>query len=529
MKKAIKIIASIIIIVLVLLFGVEWWLEGKIKKTASEQIYEKTGGRIIADVGRVNISLIGRKVNIEEVTFRTDTTRPVMPGIPFEYADGRIRRITVKGIHYHKKDSAISVSARQFELDIPQATLISAKDAEDKRPEKTDTLGQQMKLAIGNFDLHLGDIFWKQHQHQDTVNYFVQELKWHMDDWKIDTAPDSIHPPCLCEDIRISLNGFQNQFARNSQLLEIDSLSINGKERMISVGRIALIPRYPMEEFALKSPGHTDWTKITAGKITLYGWDMQRLLKEQFLQIDSVDLQQADIASFKNRKIEQLKKVKRLFYQSVQQLPLHFAVRRVNLNHIDVKYLELSENGERPGTITFNRLNGMFYDLTNVSRPHQAYYTLKAEGKLMDRGVMQATFRLPVAPRNDLFEVEGHLGAMSITDLNPMIEPLVKIRVVSGELDDLKFRIKGDSIQSKVDMVFLYRDLKVRLLKEKDGEIKVRSFLTTLANGLIFTENNPNHRGERQVEATAERDVYRSQFNYLWRSLLAGLKKSIGL
>ena len=64
MKKAIKIIASIIIIVLVLLFGAEWWLEGKIKKTASEQIYEKTGGRIIADVGRVNISLIGRKVNI---------------------------------------------------------------------------------------------------------------------------------------------------------------------------------------------------------------------------------------------------------------------------------------------------------------------------------------------------------------------------------------------------------------------------------------------------------------------------------
>ena len=147
----------------------------------------------------------------------------------------------------------------------------------------------------------------------------------------------------------------------------------------------------------------------------------------------------------------------------------------------------------------------------------------------MDRGVMRASFRLPIAPRTDLFEVEGPLGAMSIPDVNPMIEPLVKIRVVSGELDDLKFRIKGDSIQSKVDMVFLYRDLKVRLLKEKDGEIKVRSFFTTLANGLIFTENNPNHRGERQVEATAERDVYRSQFNYLWRSLLAGLKKSIGL
>jgi hypothetical protein len=42
-------------------------------------------------------------------------------------------------------------------------------------------------------------------------------------------------------------------------------------------------------------------------------------------------------------------------------------------------------------------------------------------------------------------------------------------------------------------------------------------------------ENNPVSRSERKAEATAERDVYRSQFNYLWRSIVAGLKKTIGL
>ncbi len=529
MKKAIMVIASIITIVWVLLSGAEWWLEGKIKKTATEKISEKTGGRIIAEIGRVNVSLIGREVNIEEVAFHTDTTRPVVPDFPLEYADGRIRSMTVKGIHYHSEDSAISVSAGKFELDIPQAAFISTPATGQKQPEKTDTLNRQLRCAIGTFDLHLGNLSWQQHQYKDTVSYLLKELKWHIDDWEIHTASDSIPPFCLCEDIRVSLSGFQNQFARNSQLLAVDSVVINGKAGVISVGRVALTPRYPMEEFALKSPGHTDWTQITTGKITLYGWNMQRLLKEQFLQIDSAVLQQADIASFKNRKIKQREKVKRLFYQSVQQLPLHFAVRRVNLNHIDVKYLELSENGVKPGTLTVNRLKGMFYGLTNVSRSHPTYYTLKAEGKLMNQGVMQITFRLPVSPRDNLFEAEGRLGAMNIAGLNPMIEPLAKIRIASGKVNGLTFKIKGNSVQSEVDMTFLYRGLKVRLLKEKNGKIKVRSFLSALANGLIYHENNPDRNKERQVKATAERDVYRSQFNYLWRSLLAGLKKSVGL
>lgn len=530
MKKVIKIIVYVIIIGLVLLFGVQWWLEGKIKRVAREKIEEQTHGRLKVDIGSVDVSLIGRTVRFEDIIVTSDTTQPLTARNPVEYAEARIRKLVVKGIHYNRKDTVTAVKARKFELDMPRAVLISRKDTTSRHTEKTDTARQQnMQLAIGKFVIRLGDISYQQARQEDTVRYQLKDFKLHIDDWKINSRPDSLHPLCLCEDMRLSLAGFQNRFAQGSQLLKVDSLYIDGREELISVGQIALLPQYSMEKFAVKSPGHTDWTRIITGKITLYHWDMQRLMHDHFLQVDSVVLQRADIASFKNRQIEQSKKVKRLFYQSVQQLPLRFAVRRMNLNDIQVKYLELSEKGDAPGTITFNQLNGMFYDLTNVSNSHQTYYTLKAEGKLMDKGLMQATFRLPIARQNDRFEVKGSLGKMSITDLNPMIEPLVKIRVTSGEVENLKFSITGDSIKSHVDMVFLYKDLKVRLLKEKNGEIKVRSFLTNLVNGIILTENNPDSKGERKVEATAERDVYRSQFNYLWRSLLAGLKKTIGL
>ena len=93
----------------------------------------------------------------------------------------------------------------------------------------------------------------------------------------------------------------------------------------------------------------------------------------------------------------------------------------------------------------------------------------------------------------------------------------------------MTFSMKGDAQRADADVLFLYEKLRIRIMKEKDGHLETRSFLTTLANGLIVRENNPSSGGERKVRGSAERDPYRSQFNYLWKTLFSGLKKSVGL
>ena len=530
MGKTFKTIGWIVMTGVVLLFGTEWWLEGKIGRRAGEKLYEATGGRIKADIGNVNVSLLQRKVQFEEVVFTTDTSKALIAGNPLEYAEARIRKLTVKGIHYDSEDSLLILRARTFELDVPEAVLAGNKVADWKFTEKTDSTTQQaIRLTIGKFELRSGEVSYEQHTQDDTVSYRVKGLRWQMNGCGMNSSPDTLHPRYFCQDMRISSEAFLHRFARGSQLLQADSLYLDSQTGRVTLGQIALLPRYPMEEFAAKSPGHTDWTKITTGKITLCGWNMQRLVHDSFLATDSIVLEGAQIASFKNRQIEQPKRAKRLFYQSVQQFPIRFAVHRTRLKDINVEYSELLEKGDTPGKITFNGLNGLFTDLTNVPTAGQTHYTLRASGKLMNRGRMEATFRLPVAGTDDHFSVEGRLGTMSITDLNPMIEPLTKIKVISGEVESLNFRITGNARQSQTDLLFLYEDLKVRLLKEKDGEVRVRSFLTDLANGILLIKSNPGSRGERKAEATADRAVYRPQFNYLWRSIVAGLKKTIGL
>lgn len=312
-------------------------------------------------------------------------------------------------------------------------------------------------------------------------------------------------------------------------MLEIDSLHFQGAQGQFVVGNIRLIPRYSMYEFAQKAPGHTDWTSIEAGGLRGTGFGLQQLMTRKFLNIDSLTLDKASISSFKNRKIEQKPKIKRLFYEAVQEFPLPFAMRRFDLNQVDVEYLELARNGLSPGKITFNNLRGVFSGMTNRTTSEYASYKLEAEGKLMDQGYIQAVFNFPVDSLNPFFEVNGKMGTLQLTALNPMIEPLAKIKITSGRMEGMTFGIKGNSQKAQVDMTFLYEQLRIRIMKEKNGQLETSSFLTTLANGLIVKENNPDHRGIRKGEGTAERDPYRSQFNYLWKTLLQGLKQSVGL
>ena len=537
MKKAIKIVGYTLLGLIVVLWGVQWWLGNKIEDIIEEKIYEESGGRIQADVGSVSVRLIGRRVNIKEVRITTDTLRPVTAVRSVPYADVYLKKLEIKGIHFKKRDSSTFIRAKVLSLDLPhffadvKAADRSRTSVDKGKGRSAETINRLFtRLEVGKIDLKLGEVYGRQYQGKDTVSYALRDFSFGVDDLDVRTRPDTLFPVCKARDMQLTFASFRNKFAQNSQLLEVDTFSLNGQEGRLAVQAIRLIPQYSMLEFARKTEKHTDWTKIQVGKVVCHRLDMQRMLTEQVLQIDSVDIQGAHISSFKNRQIEQAKRVKRLFYESVQQFPLPLSIRRIRLEDINVVYKELAEKGISPGTVTFDQLKGTFYDLTNIVRPEQPYFTLKAEGKLMDQGKLQATFLLPVDSLKPHFEVEGRLGKMSMQRLNQTIEPLAKIQVTSGEIDEMKFKITGNSHTAYVHMLFLYKDLKIRIMKEKDGHLEVRSFLSTLANGLIATANNPGRDGQpRTADGKAERDIYRSQFNYLWRTLLSGLKVSIGL
>ena len=82
-------------------------------------------------------------------------------------------------------------------------------------------------------------------------------------------------------------------------------------------------------------------------------------------------------------------------------------------------------------------------------------------------------------------------------------------------------------------MVFLYNGLKAALLKEKDGVLTDKKFLTGLVNR-VLKQNNPDKTGKgfnkpRHSSVSIIRDPYHSTFNYLWQILRPPLIESVGM
>ncbi|MBK7885724.1 MAG: hypothetical protein IPJ81_19515 [Chitinophagaceae bacterium] len=140
---------------------------------------------------------------------------------------------------------------------------------------------------------------------------------------------------------------------------------------------------------------------------------------------------------------------------------------------------------------------------------------------------MSTRWRLPLSAGNKNFTATGTVKQMNATLLNQIIEPLAMASVKEGKIKKLDFNLSGNDYKGTGDVLFLYNDLNVEILKKgKDDELKTRDLISFFANKLV---KNENPRGDETYTGKVdfERDIYKSFFNLLWKSLFDGVKKTV--
>lgn len=275
-----------------------------------------------------------------------------------------------------------------------------------------------------------------------------------------------------------------------SYTLKIGKVHLDNTD--LSLENIRLVSAWPKMEFAYRQPKHQDWFDVKVGKLGLSGIDLPAYFSDQTVRIRNVQIDDAELQNFKNQQIAVPRHIVPMIYSGLQKAPVKVAVDSLAVNNLTVVYEELSKKGTEPGKLFFTEMNGQFSGFTNiVSRPDQ-YIRLDSNGKLMGKGYFTATWMLPVDSLNDRFLLDAHLTDFDLTALNELITPLALPRMESGRLTDFTFSTEASSKGATVGMLFLYRDLKAEIMKEKNGEVTDNKFLSRLAN-LVLKHDNPDH------------------------------------
>jgi hypothetical protein len=531
-NKVVIAVGSVLLVVLIVMLGTEAWARHKIRTVIEKEAIAVAGTPVTVRVGKVGVSLATRSVGIRNITLKSQNNDPSeADSVAVVSLDGRINRIALRGIDFRKTGGKPALSAQKLLIDAPHGTLVT-QTIEKKHPKGVkkdlrEAVTERLNsVAIEQIEIRAADVEYVTGMATDRQRrYKLAGGELTANDFRIDTLPaaDRI---LFCKNIGLDVAALSYGYAAGAMIAEVDTLSARS-EGVFSAAALRLVPQFAKDEFAQKSKGHKDWTQVEISDMQGSGVDFRRIIAGEIVSVDTISIAAADIENYKNKQVYQEPVNKPLLWQTLQNMAIPVDIRRVGFGDVTVRYDELSPSGTTPGTVRFTEGRGEMLNVTNITEGHDPYFTVRVSALLMNNAPVSATCFFPVSPALDHFRVTGTVGKSDMSSFNSAITPLMNIRVDSGVMNGLSFKLDGNSVRSHIEMTMLYEGLSVSLLKSHDHS-REREFLTFVANDMLIKQANPK-AGERVRTASGSytRDPHHSTFHYIWKSFVPAIAKTM--
>lgn len=413
-------------------------------------------------------------------------------------------------------------------------TLRTPADSGSKSDNDADLYDQLRELAplisIGNFNISEAAIDYKSalagrtdvHQKLNTTTLKFKGLDVNAEkrDFKLDDfdfKTEDIHFPVD--------NGYYT--------MKIGDVELSKSKGLFRLDKIHLDAAFPKQEFAYYHPRNKDWFDVKVDNVTLSGIDFTTYFIEKELNASLLSVKNVNLLNYKNQKIEIEHNIMPFIYEGLYKVPVVFNIDSLDVTNFNVVYEELPKNGTEAGKIFFTEMNGRISDFTNKATSQNHHMTLLADGKLMGTGHFTAEWAIPADSAIDHFRLKAKLSDFNLQDLNQLITPLAPARVESGIVRDLTFSTDATSKGATVDMLFLYNNLHISVLKNQNGLLIENKLISRAANAVLKKDNPDIKRGKarkpRQIRSEIVRDPYHSTFNYFWQILQPPVVESVGV
>jgi len=215
-------------------------------------------------------------------------------------------------------------------------------------------------------------------------------------------------------------------------------------------------------------------------------------------------------------------------YQSMMKMPTKFFIKNVKVKNGYISYRERGAISKKIGDVFFSNVNGSIENVTNIDSyiKQKLMMQVDVEAKFLNMALLNSQWKMPMNATDGAFVITGKLAGFNGTKINPIIEPLGMGSIKSGNLKSFTFNIMGSDVKAEGDVVLLYDNLKIKLLKNSEKEIKNKNLSSFIAN-IIIKDQNPSNGKMRTGKIEFNRVMTKSFFNIVWKSLFDGFKKSI--
>jgi hypothetical protein len=399
------------------------------------------------------------------------------------------------------------------------------------KPEKLDTAGFKHVYSIDMIHLGFPNVKFipakKSNYVLGNISIKINEVKAdeiaQLQDHPLDVIKEG---EISCDKISLNTNdGFYNYTLQNAV--------INSLQKQLNIASITVKPLLDEKAFANKAHFQKDRYDVVLNGIALKNINMQNLLDKKIFASELV-INNASIKIYSDLKkpLSGKSKVGNYPSQMLTKMKIPVNIAHITLPNAFIQYTEHEKVSDSSGIVTFENSALDISNITNVDNAIQKNnaMTISFQSKALGKIPLSGQFIFYLSNDGGNFAANGHISEFDALVLNKVSVPMGLMRLHTGQINAIDFNFKGNNDGAHGDFVMKYQDLKVDVLKrDKDTKEIQKKGVTSLIANVIIKNNNPHNGNLRSFDPEFKRDIQKSFFNLIWKTIFTGMKETLGL
>ena len=424
---------------------------------------------------------------------------------------------------YHIKSKKVSFTDLIFnktKLNLKNAQFIDPEFVIQNRDQEVVKIKNKKKKGIDlnftNIDIKNGKLSVLRSGGEKSLS--LAKFDVNVKNFLMDEVTSKNKLPFKFQDYKMTGNTF---FYDTGKYYQMTLSSLVMTPQSIDFKSFKMIPKMSRAEFVRTIPMEDDQFNISANRIRFSGIDWT-FEKELDLHIKSATLDNVAANIFRSKIPKDNPKEKLLYSKLLRNIKFPLVVDNLNLMNSKLVYEEDKPDTNGPGKVVFTNFNMNVKNLnSNKKKGANTKVPIRINCQFMDASPMLVKWNFDTADLRDNFTIGGYINNLPAVDITPFIKPYMNI-TATGTITSLNYDFKGNNDVMNGKFRITHKDLKVSLL-DKDTK-KKKKFLSGVANLLVKKDSQ---KFPESVDIYVERNKERSFFNFYWKGIEDGLKKTL--
>lgn len=337
------------------------------------------------------------------------------------------------------------------------------------------------------------------------------------------------HPMNYTKEAEVDVDQFSLESKDKTYHFNFEGISINSLDKALHIHSFKIVPYTSEKKFAEAFHFQKDRYELSLAGLMLKNIDMNGLLDKKIEASDLlIDRANAKISRDLHKPLKHESKVGNYPSQLLMELNQPVNIKNIKIKNAFVEYRENQKVSDSVGVVNFTNASFDISNVTNIAEEIQKNNELNIAFAANALGSipLKGNFKFLLGRKDGDFFVNAHGKAFDAKVLNKVSVPMALVKITSGKIHSIDFHFKGNNTKASGSFLMNYEGMKIEVLKRDDDtkKIRKRGLLSLAANLLVENKNSGT-----SFIAEYDRNIYKSFFNLVWKTIFAGMKETLGV